>query len=70
MSKQFKLGDRVRIVGESTYSHELMSAGQLGVIDYVYQDGIAYEVLMDNGHVSEPEDPSWPFFRGELELIQ
>lgn len=74
MKDDFKVGDRVRISGAvgaiSAYADEKLGVGQTGVIHRAYPDGIAYEVLMDNGHVSEPEDPSWPFFRGELELIQ
>ena len=74
MKDDFKVGDRVRISGAvgaiPAYTDEKLGAGQTGVIYAVLSRGVAYEVLMDNGHVSEPDDPSWPFFHGELELIQ
>lgn len=63
-----KVGDRVRLL-KNTYSNPQLLAGETGVIKYVYDGDIVYEVLMDNGHVSDPEDPCWPFDACEVEGI-
>lgn len=72
MENTFKEGDHVRVIGVGViaYTDEKLAAGQTGVISCVIAKGVGYEVLMDNGHVSDPSDPTWPFFHNELELVE
>ena len=75
MENTFATGDRVRIKNRNKgafaqYTSDELDVGQTGVISQVLAPGIGYEVLMDNGHVSDEFDPSWPFFHDELELVQ